>query len=79
LLSLEVSNDELMKRLLLRGKDSGRPDDQNPEIINKRIEEYNAKTKAVAEYYKTQQKLKNIKGIGTVDEIFNALCAAIDG
>jgi adenylate kinase len=79
MLSLEVSNDELMKRLLLRGKDSGRPDDQNPEIINKRIEEYNAKTKAVAEYYKTQQKLKNIKGIGTVDEIFNALCAAIDG
>ncbi|MBL7925893.1 MAG: adenylate kinase [Bacteroidia bacterium] len=79
MLSLEVSNEELMKRLLLRGKDSGRADDQNPEIIGKRIEEYNAKTKPVAAYYQAQGKLKNIPGMGSVDEIFDALCIAING
>lgn len=44
MLALEVDNDELVKRLLLRGKDSGRPDDANEEIIRNRVNEYNNKT-----------------------------------
>lgn len=77
MLALDVSEQELTQRLLLRGKDSGRPDDQNPLIIKKRIEEYNNKTAPVASYYKAQNKFKPIEGIGTKDEIFANLCSAI--
>jgi len=77
MLALEVNEEELTKRLLLRGKESGRPDDQNPDIIKKRVSEYNTKTAPVAEYYKTQDKYKGIKGIGSVDEIFNNLCGEL--
>lgn len=72
LLSLEVPEEELKKRLLLRGEVSGRSDD-NEEVIQKRIAEYKAKTEAVANYYETQGKLERIKGIGTVEEIFGLL------
>ena len=78
MIALEVNDDELLKRLLLRGKDSGRPDDANPEVIRKRIHEYNDKTAPVADFYKKQNKFSSINGIGTVDEIFAAICAIID-
>ncbi|HMR45162.1 MAG TPA: adenylate kinase [Bacteroidia bacterium] len=78
MLALEVTETELSKRLLLRGKDSGRPDDQNPEIIKKRINEYNNKTAPVADYYRKQNKYYGINGIGSIDEIFNLLCKTID-
>jgi len=78
MIALEVSDDELERRLLLRGKDSGRPDDANPEVIRKRIKEYNDKTAPVAGFYKQQNKFTSINGIGTVDEIFAAICAVID-
>jgi len=78
MIALEVNDDELEKRLLLRGKDSGRPDDANPEVIRKRIKEYNDKTAPVADFYKSQNKFKSINGIGSVDEIFNAKSAIID-
>lgn len=78
MLALEVTETELSKRLLLRGKDSGRADDQNPEIIKKRINEYNNKTAPVADYYRKQNKYYGINGIGSIDEIFNLLCKAID-
>lgn len=79
MIALEVNDDELEKRLLLRGKDSGRPDDANPEIIRKRIKEYNDKTTPVAEYYKAQNKFTGINGIGTIDEIAGAIDAIIAG
>jgi adenylate kinase len=78
MIALEVNDDELLKRLLLRGKDSGRPDDANPEIISKRIHEYNNKTAPVAEFYKKQNKFESVNGIGSVDEIFNTICAIIN-
>jgi adenylate kinase len=78
MVALEVNDDELEKRLLLRGKDSGRPDDANPEVIRKRIKEYNDKTAPVAGYYKSQNKFKSINGIGTVEEIFGAICTIIN-
>ncbi|RYY37387.1 MAG: adenylate kinase [Sphingobacteriaceae bacterium] len=78
MVALEVDDDELERRLLNRGKDSGRPDDQNPEIIRKRIKEYNDKTAPVAGYYKAQDKFSSINGIGTIDDIFNAIVAVIE-
>lgn len=78
MLALEVANAELIVRLLLRGKDSGRADDQNEEVVKDRIEVYNSKTLPVANYYKGQGKFVSINGVGEVDKIFKALCAQID-
>ena len=78
MVALEVNNIELEKRLLLRGKESGRPDDANPEVIRKRIVEYNSKTAPVANYYKNQNKFSSINGIGTIDEIFDSICKVVD-
>ena len=77
MIALEVNDDELLRRLLLRGKDSGRPDDANAEVIRKRIKEYNDKTAPVADFYKAQHKFESINGFGSVEEIFNAICAII--
>ena len=78
MVALEVEREELKKRLLLRGKDSGRSDDQDPEIITKRIEEYNNKTAPVANYYKDQAKYSSINGIGSIDEIFQKISEKVD-
>jgi adenylate kinase len=78
MLALEVEEEELRKRLLIRGKDSGRADDQNPDIIQNRIDVYNAETMPVKDYYLGQNKYKGIPGIGEIETIFNALCAEID-
>ena len=77
MLALEVDNEELTKRLLLRGKDSGRADDQNEDIIRNRIKEYNNKTAPLKDFYSAQNKFHAVNGIGSIDEIFNALCSEI--
>jgi adenylate kinase len=68
----------LRKRLLIRGKDSGRADDQDPVVIQKRIDVYNGETMPVKAYYEAQGKYHGIQGIGEIEEIFKALCAEID-
>lgn len=78
MLALVVDDDELIKRLLLRGKDSGRADDQDQSIIENRIKVYNKDTSPVIDYYDDQNKYKDIDGIGSIDEIFDRLCKAID-
>ena len=78
MIALKVDDEELTKRLLLRGQTSGRPDDQNEELIRKRVEEYNTKTRPVADYYEGQGKYCAVEGIGEIDEIFQALCDKID-
>ncbi len=77
-LSLEVSEEELVKRLSNRGLTSGRSDDTNEEVIRARIAEYHKKTSIVADYYQQFDKVVKIKGEGTVEEIFNRLCFEID-
>lgn len=77
MIALEVNDDELERRLLERGKESGRPDDANPEVIRKRIKEYNDKTAPVAGFYKAQNKFKSINGIGSISEIFDAISNVI--
>jgi len=78
MLALEVEEEELRKRLLFRGKDSGRADDQDPAVIQKRIDVYNGETAPVKGFYTSQGKYKGIDGIGEIYAIFNALCAAIE-
>ncbi len=78
MLALEVEEDELRKRLLLRGKDSGRPDDVDPAVIQKRIDVYNNETAPVQQYYSAINKYRGVNGIGTIEDIFNDLCIAID-
>lgn len=77
MLALEVEEEELRKRLLLRGKDSGRADDQDPAIIQKRIDVYNGETMPVKDFYTAQGKYKGIDGIGEIEMIFTDLCNAI--
>ncbi len=78
MIALEVAEEELVKRLIIRGKDSGRPDDQDETLIRKRITEYNTKTVPVAEFYTLQRKYSGIKGIGEIDEIFGKISKIVD-
>jgi adenylate kinase len=78
MLALEVSEAELIKRLLKRGETSGRSDDNNESVIRARITEYHNKTAVVADYYKQFEKVEMVKGEGSVDEIFDRLCKEID-
>jgi len=78
MLALEVSEEELVKRLLKRGETSGRSDDTNENVIKARITEYKNKTAVVADYYRQFDKVVSVKGEGTVDDIFGALCKEIN-
>ncbi len=78
MLALEVSEEELMKRLLNRGKTSGRVDDQDESKIRNRINVYNNETTPVANYYKLQKKLNNVVGTGSIEEIFENLSKIVD-
>ena len=77
-LSLDVNEEELIKRLLYRGKTSGRSDDVDESVIRKRLAVYNNETAPVADHYKKAKKYQPVKGEGTIDEIFSSLCEAID-
>ncbi len=78
MLALDVSEEELVKRLLKRGETSGRSDDNNDAVIRARITEYHKKTAPVADHYKKLNKVIMVKGEGTVEEIFVNLCTEID-
>lgn len=77
-IALDVPEPELKKRLLERGKTSGRTDDQNEDKINTRIKVYRDETLPVARYYENQNKFSSVHGVGTIDEIFQRICDAID-
>lgn len=77
-LALEVSEEELVKRLLGRGLTSGRSDDTNETIIRARIQEYHDKTTAVAKHYAQFNKVVYVKGEGSVESIYTSLKTEID-
>jgi adenylate kinase len=77
-LALEVSEEELVKRLLGRGLTSGRSDDTNETIIRARIQEYHDKTTAVAKHYAQFNKVVHVKGEGSVESIYASLKIEID-
>ena len=77
-IALDVNEEELVKRLLNRGKTSGRSDDSDEQVIRKRFSVYTNETTPVAEHYKKARKFQAVKGEGSVDEIFERLCEVID-
>jgi len=78
MLALDVSEGELIKRLVKRGETSGRSDDSNEQVIKARIQEYHKKTASVADHYKKENKVEMINGEGTIDEIFKRLTDEIN-
>ena len=78
MIALEVQEEELVTRLLERGKTSNRSDDQDETKIRRRVTVYNTETAQVAGYYAAQNKFHAINGIGPIDTIFNQLCGLID-
>ena len=77
MVDLEVTEDELMVRLIKRGKDSGRADD-NEETIKKRLHVYHSQTAPLIDWYKNEKKYQHINGLGTMEGIFAEICEAID-
>lgn len=77
-LALQVPEKELIGRILNRGKTSGRTDDKDEALIQNRVKEYNNKTMAVAKHYEAKNVFYSIKGLGTVDEIFERLSVVVD-
>ena len=77
MLDLDVPEDELMVRLIKRGKDSGRADD-NEETIKKRLHVYHSQTAPLIDWYKNEKKYQHINGLGTMDGIFADICEAVD-
>lgn len=78
MVALEVGEEELVKRLLERGKTSGRPDDQDESKIRRRVNVYNTETAQVAGYYAAQNKFHALNGIGPIESIFGQICAIVD-
>ena len=76
-LALEVNDGEIIKRLLKRAEMEGRKDDTR-EVIENRIKVYNNQTQPLIDYYKDKGKFASVNGIGSIDEIFNAICKKID-
>ena len=75
---MDVPEEELVKRILLRGKESGRADDASEEVIRDRIKVYHEQTAIVADFYAKQGKFADINGLGTMDEVFDRICQVID-
>ena len=77
-LFLQVNEDELIKRLVKRGETSGRADDADPVVQRKRQDVYKNETLPVSDYYKQFNKVVNILGEGSIDDIFQSLCTEIN-
>ena len=77
-IALEVDENLLIDRLINRGKDSGRPDDQDRSKIQNRFEEYNNKTYPLINYYKNQNKFFEVNGVGDINEISARIFNTID-
>ncbi len=77
LISMDVDKDELVQRLLERGKTSGRADDANEEVIRTRLQVYENETSPVLSYYENQGKVQRINGMGAINIVFQSLAACV--
>ena len=75
---MDVPEEELVKRILLRGKESGRADDASEDVIRNRISVYNQQTAVVADYYRAQGKYIAVPSLGTIDEVFERIATEIE-
>ena len=78
MIALEVENEELVKRLQIRGESSGRADDRSMDVISNRIDVYHQKTKPLIGYYDAQGKYYPINGVGDISDIFGRLCGKME-
>lgn len=77
-LSMHVPDQELIGRLMERGKTSGRSDDSDPNIIQNRLDVYQRETAPLKGFYQEQGKLLEVDGVGSIDTIFDRLCEALE-
>ena len=77
MIELDVPEDELMKRLIKRGQESGRSDD-NEETIKKRLNVYHSQTAPLIDWYEKEGIHRHVEGLGTIDEIFGRVCEVVD-
>jgi adenylate kinase len=73
MLVLDVDHDELVKRLVLRAEQSGRPDDKDPAVIENRIDVYKEKTEPIINYYREKGLYQPVNGVGNIGDIFQRL------
>ena len=78
MIALEVDDEVLVKRLLERGKTSGRPDDANEKVIRNRIKVYYDETAVLKSYYQTSDKYYGVDGVGSIEEITERICQVMD-
>jgi adenylate kinase len=78
LVALDVPEQEIVTRILLRGKNSGRADDNNEEIIRNRFQVYQSETMPVFDFYAKQKVSYSVNGVGTLLAIFRRLCKVIN-
>jgi adenylate kinase len=77
-LSLEVEDDEVVKRIMLRGVSSGRTDDTDEPTVRKRLQVYTDQTLPLKDYYTAQKKFIGLDGANGVEEVFNSLCTEMN-
>ncbi len=78
MIDIHVPEEELVRRILLRGKDSGRADDASEDVIRNRIKVYREQTEVVGAYYAKQNKYFEVDGVGSMDEVFDRICRVVD-
>jgi adenylate kinase len=78
MVDMQVPEEELVRRILLRGKDSGRADDASEDVIRNRIRVYREQTEVVGAYYAKQGKYTEVNGVGAMDEVFDRICKVVD-
>ncbi len=78
LIMLEVPEEEIVKRILRRGINSSRPDDNDEEIVRTRFKVYLSKTAPIYNYYNEKGRAHKVPGVGTIDDIFHSICEVID-
>ena len=78
MIDIHVPEEELVRRILLRGKDSGRADDASEEVIRGRLDVYRQQTAVVSDYYAAQGKYASVNGTGSMEEVFSRITDVID-
>lgn len=78
MIDIRVPEEELVRRILLRGKDSGRADDASEEVIRGRLDVYREQTAVVSDFYAAQGKYAAVDGLGTMEEVFGRIVTVID-
>ena len=78
MVDIHVPEEELVRRILLRGKESGRADDASEEVIRDRLKVYHDQTAVVSDFYAAQGKYASVDGIGTIEEVFDRIAGIVD-